>query len=222
MVLSPLLLFSTIRESWYPYFYKVARIWSTVILFGMGTIPKIQKKQDYIYKDSLMFVANHRSMLDIMLMYYMVSTPFVFVGKKELAKIPIFGFFYKRTCILVDRNSMRSKSAAMKEATRRINNGLSVCIFPEGRIPDDTSIVLDRFKDGAFRLAIDHKIPIAALVFHDNGKRFPYDIFNGAPGRLRVEMLPVIETKDTSITDRFIIRDSVRNQILERLENPVK
>ena len=113
MVLSPFLLFSTIKESWYPQFYKVARIWSTMILFGMGTIPKIQKKQDYIYKDSLMFVANHRSMLDIMLMYYMVSTPFVFVGKKGLAKIPIFGFFYKRTCILVDRNSMRSKSAVI-------------------------------------------------------------------------------------------------------------
>src|SRR5690625_6607503 len=205
MVLSQFLLFSIINDSWYPQFYKVARIWSTMILFGMGTIPKIQKKQDYIYKDSLMFVANHRSMLDIMLMYYMVSTPFVFVGKKELAKIPIFGFSYKRTCILVDRNSMRSKSAVMKEATRRINNGLSVCIFPEGRIPDDTSIVLDRFKDGSFKLVLDHKILIAELVFNGNGKRFPYDIFNGDPGRLRVEMIPVIETKDTSIKNRLII-----------------
>lgn len=169
-----------------------------------------------------MFVANHRSMLDIMLMYYTVSTPFVFVGKKELAKIPIFGFFYKRTCILVDRNSLRSKSAVMKEATRRIENGLSVCIFPEGRIPDDTSIILDRFKDGAFRLAIEHKIPIAALVFHDNGKRFPYSLFNGAPGRLRVEMLPVIETESYRIEDRFKARDLVRNQILESLESPTK
>src|SRR5699024_9544077 len=121
MVLSPLLLFFTLRESWCPSFYKLARIWSSVILFRIDTIIKIKNKQYYIYKVSLMFVANHCSMLDIMLMYYMVSTPFVFVGKKELAKIPIFGFFYKRTCILVDRNSMRSKSAVMKEATRRIN-----------------------------------------------------------------------------------------------------
>src|SRR5690554_5049761 len=222
VVLSPFLLVSTIKESWYPQFYKVARIWSTIILYGMGCFPDIQQKQAYPYKKSFMFVANHRSMLDIMLMYYSVSTPFVFVGKKELAKIPIFGFFYKRTCILVDRQNMRSKSAVMKEANRRIESGLSICIFPEGGIPDDTSIVLDRFKDGAFRLAIEHNTPIAALVFHDNGKRFPYSIFNGSPGKLRVEMLPVISIKEAEAEDRFTIRNFARQEILKRLENPTK
>lgn len=222
VVLSPFLLLSTIKESWYPQFYKVARIWSTMILFGMGTIPVIKQKQVYTYKKSYMFVANHRSMLDIMLMYYSVSTPFVFVGKKELARIPIFGFFYRRTCILVDRKNIRSKSAAMLEATRRLESGLSICIFPEGGIPHDTSIVLDRFKDGAFRLAIEHQIPIAALVFHDNGKRFPYSIFEGGPGKLRVEMLPVITIQDAEAKDRFKIRDFVREKILEKLENPTK
>ncbi|HBK82377.1 MAG TPA: 1-acyl-sn-glycerol-3-phosphate acyltransferase, partial [Flavobacterium sp.] len=55
---------------------------------------------------SYMLVANHTSMTDIMLMLCLVrNNPFVFVGKAELAKIPVFGFFYKRTCILVDRSN---------------------------------------------------------------------------------------------------------------------
>lgn len=222
VILSPFLLISTLKESWYPRFYKVARIWSTIILYGMCCIPNVRQKQSYTYKKSFMFVANHRSMLDIMLMYYSVSTPFVFVGKKELAKIPIFGFFYKRTCILVDRQNMRSKGAVMKEANRRIESGLSICIFPEGGIPDDTSIELDRFKDGAFRLAIEHRIPIAPLVFHDNGKHFPYSFFNGYPGRLRVDKLPIIETYNTTEIDKLNLRDDIRNQILKTLKNTRK
>lgn len=222
VVLSPFLLVSTIKEAWYPQFYKVARLWSTIILYGMGCFPDIKQIQTYSYKKSFMFIANHRSMLDIMLMYYSIPTPFVFVGKKELAKIPIFGFFYKRTCILVDRKNMRSKSAVMQEANRRIESGLSICIFPEGGIPDDTSIELDRFKDGAFRLAIEHQIPIASLVFHDNGRHFPYSIFDGYPGKLRVDKLPIINTEGTTVEDKFKLRNNIHEQILEILENAKK
>jgi 1-acyl-sn-glycerol-3-phosphate acyltransferase len=47
-------------------------------------------------------------MADIMLMLAVVKNPFVFVGKRELAKVPLFGFFYKRTCILVDRGCSKA------------------------------------------------------------------------------------------------------------------
>lgn len=165
-----------------------------------------------------MFVANHRSMLDIMMMYYCIPIPFVFVGKEELAKIPIFGFFYRRTSILVNRSNLRSKSAVMGQAHERIENGLGICIFPEGGVPKDTSIVLDRFKDGAFRLAIEHKIPIAPLVFYDNGKCLPYNFFEGYPRRLRAEMLPIVETKELNSEDKNKLRENVYTKILERLE----
>jgi 1-acyl-sn-glycerol-3-phosphate acyltransferase len=55
-----------------------------------------------------MIVANHTSMTDIMLMLAGEKS-FVFVGKVELSKIPLFGFFYKRTCILVDRGCSKSR-----------------------------------------------------------------------------------------------------------------
>ena len=115
-----------------------------------------------------MFVANHTSMTDIMLMLAVNKKPFVFVGKVELAKIPLFGYFYKRTCILVDRANSKSRMAVFERAQKRLNSGLSICIFPEGGVPDDESIVLDEFKDGAFRIAIEHQLPIVPIVFFDN------------------------------------------------------
>ena len=167
-----------------------------------------------------MLVANHTSMTDIMLMLVTVKDPFVFVGKKELAKIPLFGYFYKRTCILVDRGSQRSRKEVFDSAQRRLNNGTSICIFPEGGVPDDTSVVLDTFKDGAFRLAIDHQIPIVPIVFYDNKKRFPYIFFKGCPGQMRVKIKNFISTEGKTQLDKKAIREETRAAILAELEKP--
>ena len=106
-LLFPLLLLFTLSEKWYPQFFWVARnIWANIILYGMGCFPKITREQKLEKNKSYMLVANHTSMLDIMLMLKASKNPFVFVGKKELVKIPVFGFFYKRVCILVDREDL--------------------------------------------------------------------------------------------------------------------
>lgn len=167
-----------------------------------------------------MIVANHTSMLDIMLMLKVIKHPFVFVGKKELSKIPIFGYFYRRTCILVDRNCKNSRQDVFSEAQRRLDQGTSICIFPEGGVPDDESIVLDVFRDGAFRLAIDHQIPIAPLTLHDTKKRFSYTFFSGKPGKLRVRIHDFISTKSKTQADRRQLKEETRNIILQELKNP--
>ncbi len=167
-----------------------------------------------------MFVANHTSMTDIMLMLYVCKSPFVFVGKAELAKIPLFGFFYKRTCILVDRNNAKSRHAVFAEAQKRLDNGLSVCIFPEGGVPDDESILLSEFKDGAFRLAIEHKIPIAPMTFHDNKRRFSYTFFSGGPGKMRVRVHDIIPTGILEMDDKRMLKLQVYELILNELQNP--
>jgi 1-acyl-sn-glycerol-3-phosphate acyltransferase len=194
----------------------MARIWAKFILFGMGFCPKVEQEEEIIAGKSYMFVANHTSMTDIMLMLSVVKNPFVFVGKKELAKIPLFGFFYKRTCILVDRKSSKSRMAVFQRAQKRLNQGLSICIFPEGGVPDE-SIELDEFKDGAFRLAIDHHIPIVPLTFADNKKRFSYTFFSGGPGEMRVRIHHFFDTKDKSPEYKKTLKASVREVILKQL-----
>ena len=209
LLMFPFLVASILTESGYPYFFKMARIWSRFILFGMGFYYKIEREQPLEQDKSYMLVANHTSMVDIMLMLVSVKNPFVFVGKQELVKIPLFGFFYKRTCILVDRNSSRSKHGVFERAQKRINQGLSICIFPEGGVPDDESILLDSFKDGAFRLAIEHQLPIVPITFADNKKRFSYTFFSGSPGLLRVRIHSSIATQGKKMEEKNLLKNQV-------------
>ncbi len=163
-----------------------------------------------------MFIANHTSMTDIMLMLVAVKNPFVFVGKAELAKIPLFGFFYKRTSILVDRSSEKSRKAVFLRAQRRLKQGMSICIFPEGGVPDE-SIVLDEFKDGAFRMAINHQIPIVPLTFADNKKRFSYTFFSGGPGKMRVKVHKFLITNGLKVDATKALNTKAYNIILNQL-----
>ena len=218
IVMFPFLVISILKEEWYSYFFMMARIWAKFILYGMGMFPKVETEEEIIKGKSYMFVSNHTSMTDIMLMLSVVENPFVFVGKTELSKIPLFGFFYKRTCILVDRKSSKSRMAVFERAQKRLSQGFSICIFPEGGVPDDESIVLSEFKDGAFRLALDHHIPIVPITFADNKKRFSYTFFSGSPGEMRVKIHHFFDTKDQTTDYKKTLKDKVRLVILKQLQ----
>jgi len=213
----PFLLLLTISERTYPQFFWTARnLWARPILYGMGCFPKITREQRMVKGKSYMLVANHTSMLDIMLMLVVSRNPFVFVGKKELEKLPIFGFFYKRVCIMVDRDDVRSRTGVYRRAQRRLDQGLSICIFPEGGVPEE-HIVLDPFKDGAFKMAIAHKIPVVPMTFYDNKKRFSFTFLSGGPGRIRAKVHQFFETGILSAEDTSTLREEVRNVIWKEL-----
>jgi len=216
VVMFPVLLISISREKWYPFFFRLARFWAKFILIGMGFNYKVIKDEIPDPKKSYMFVANHTSMADIMLMLVTIKNPFVFVGKRELAKIPLFGFFYKRTCILVDRRNAKSRQAVFLRAQQRLKQGLSICIFPEGGVPEE-HVVLDDFKDGAFRLAINHQIPIVPITFYDNKKRFSYTFFSGSPGKMRVKVHTFLSTYGLVTADTKSLNEKTRSLIYSEL-----
>ena len=94
--------------------------------------------------------------------------------------------------------------------------------LPEGGVPYDESIVLDDFKDGAFRLAIEHNLPIVPLTFPDNKKRFSYTFFSGSPGIMRAHVHHFVSTSGKSIESKAEIKalnEEVRTVILDKLRN---
>ncbi|MFK5959491.1 MAG: lysophospholipid acyltransferase family protein [Lutibacter sp.] len=222
----PVLIIVTSSEKLYPFFFKIARAWANTILFVMGFKIVLEEDQVLEKEKSFMFCPNHTSMIDIMVMLSVTKNPFVFVGKKELTKIPIFGFFYKRTCILVDRGDTKSRKAVFDEARRRMSDGLDICIFPEGLVPDDESIILNEFKSGAFRLAIEHQIPIVPMTFYDCKKRLSYTFFSGSPGKLRVKIHKFINTEGLVLKDCNSIKkqtfDVIYNELATDLKNQKK
>jgi 1-acyl-sn-glycerol-3-phosphate acyltransferase len=221
LVLLPFLFVTTLREQFYPYFFKVAKAWSAIILYGMGFYPDFKDRENFHKADKFILMANHSSMIDIMMMFLLARQPFVFVGKKELAKMPLFGYFYKRSCILVDRGDLKSRQKAFQQTDERLAQaqGVNVCIFPEGKVPDDPDITLDRFKDGPFKLAINHGLAIMPISFPDNKKRFPYKLTGGQLGRLRAFVHEPITAKgmELNLKNKRFLSQQTREAILSGL-----
>lgn len=118
---------------------------------------------------------------------------------------------------MVDRENTQSRTGVYRRAQRRLNQGLSICIFPEGGVPDDESLVLDTFKDGAFKMAIAHKIPVVPITFHDNKKRFSFTFFSGGPGVVRARVHPFFKTSDLKEADKNTLREGVRQVMYNAL-----
>ena len=95
--------------------------------------------------------------------------------------------------------------------------------FQKEESPSETPpILLDTFKDGAFRLAIEHSIPVAPITFHDNRYRLSYNFFStmASPGKMRVKIHKTIPTGLLEMEDRRQLKINTRELILYELENP--
>ena len=213
----PVLVLS-IKKEHYPIAYKFIRLWCFGMFYGMGfryeqiklTEKKIDKNRQYV------FISNHTSIMDVMLpCILMPHHPLCYVGKKELEKIPVFGLVYRRICVMVDRSSAKSRADVYRRCAERMEEGESIVIFPEGGVAEDTSIILDNFKDGAFTLASKHHAPLAVFTFIGLKEMFPFDASRGYPGKVKVYFTDIIEP-DRSVSE---LKSEAFNQIKNVLVN---
>ena len=220
LVALPVLIVVISFDSLYPTFFKIAKAWGKTILFVMGFKPVVETEEEIIPGESYLFIANHASLIDVMLMLSVMKNPAVFVGKKELVKLPLFGYVFRKTSIWVDRSNAESRKRVYILAQKKLDQGLSIAIFPEGLVPHE-DIVLSEFKNGAFRLAIEHQIPIVPMTFYDVKKRFSWTFFSGWPGKLRVKIHNFIQTEGLTIDDMESIKKEAFDTIYTELVNDI-
>lgn len=221
IIMVPFLLVLTSKEEYYPTFWKMVRLWAKVLIYGMGFRLKIQADEVLDRKKSYMFCPNHASLMDPFVLIALSKNPIVFVGKQEFVKIPIFGFFYKRVVIMVDRSSPKSRKRVYEMAKKRLQNGVSMAIFPEGLVPTE-NVILAPFKNGAFSLAIEYEIPIVPQVYLDGKRLFSWDFFKGGPGVFRIRQHKFIQTKDLEQSDMQKLKEKTFNIIYNDLVNDKK
>jgi 1-acyl-sn-glycerol-3-phosphate acyltransferase len=156
------------KKSWHPAAHFLNKLWG-ICVFGLTLVPYsivyAGKKPDP--KKTYVFAGNHQSLLDIPLVYLGMKNNFCFLGKSSLGKIPLFGYMYRNLHILVDRKSSRSKVDSVNECLKRVDQGQSLFLFPEGTITAHVPN-LSEFKDGAFRIAIEKQIPIVPVTIAHN------------------------------------------------------
>jgi 1-acyl-sn-glycerol-3-phosphate acyltransferase len=139
------------------------------------------------------------------------------LGKAEIAKVPVFGFVYRKAAVLVDRGSTgaRAKSVSILKAILRKN--VSVVIAPEGTF-NMTGKPLKDFYDGAFRIAIETQTPIKPVLFLDAFKRLNYkSIFSFSPGKSRAVFLEEISVEGLNQNDLPELKIRVYDQMHEAL-----
>ncbi|SIR15721.1 lysophospholipid acyltransferase family protein [Chryseobacterium sp. RU33C] len=201
----------------YKYGYKLVRVWCFGMFYGMGFRYDLIKlsEQEKDKNIPYVFISNHTSIMDIMLVCILFPDhPICFVGKKELVKIPIFGTIYKRICVMVDRASAKSRADVYRRCAEKMEEGNSIAIFPEGGVPDDTSIILDDFKDGAFMLSSKHHSPIAVYTFVGLKEMFPFENSKGYPGRVKVYFNGIIEPTDSPKDLKAEAYDKIKKNLI--------
>jgi 1-acyl-sn-glycerol-3-phosphate acyltransferase len=160
---------------------------------------------------------NHQSNFDIPVLLGRIPIQFRWLAKAELFKIPIFGRGM-RGCgyISIDRSNRKSAFHSLKEAARKIRDGVSVLVFPEGTRSTDGKII--PFKKGGFVLAVDAGVPIVPIVISGTHTVMP-------KGRLLIEsrdvvmqILAPIDTSDYTRKTKEDLMEKVRKSICDAYE----
>lgn len=187
--------------------WNIVHYWAVAWLFCIGQ-PVIKKgprpaRRKYVY------IANHISYMDTVLIYAAIPHFFRTLGKKEMVHIPLFGFVYKQLAILVDRSSVHSRTKSLKLMWRLLKHECNIAIFPEGTF-NETDKPLKDFFDGAFRLAINTQTPILPIVFPDTVNRWHYSAWwKLTPGWNRVVFLEPIEVDGLTIANLPQLKEQV-------------
>ncbi len=119
------------------------------------------------------------------------------MAKKELLKIPVFGWIARGACVIVDRSSSESKKKSLEKLKATLEEGISILLFAEGT-QNRSKELLQPFKDGAFRIAIDTQKPILPMVVVGAGPLMPPGTIKMHPGLIKIFVGPEIPVADLS------------------------
>ncbi|MGN6398016.1 MAG: lysophospholipid acyltransferase family protein [Mucilaginibacter sp.] len=221
VLVKPILYFLSLKQSRYKYINGFRRF----IIFCSTTISGIFFNIDYEapidWKRTYIIVGNHTSNLDISAINLAAKNNHCFIGKEELLSNFVLGYFFRTIDITVNRDSKISSFKAFKTAGERLKNGVSVVIFPEATIPKDYPPEMIPFKNGAFRLAIDLKIPILPItsmntwkVLWDTGSQL-----GSRPGICDIFVHKPVETAHLTLEDAEELEQQVHHLIKHKLES---
>jgi 1-acyl-sn-glycerol-3-phosphate acyltransferase len=165
------------------------------------------------------FVANHQSILDVVVFGAIVPSRTVAVGKKEIGKIPLFGWFFRAAGNLtVDRGRPEQTTLALAEAARIIREErVSVWMMPEGHRNAGEELL--PFKTGAFRLAGTAGVPVVALVAEPLGAIVDTRRHRTRAGTLRIRVLDPVPVPNPSPSGAAETAAEVRRRMQEALDD---
>jgi 1-acyl-sn-glycerol-3-phosphate acyltransferase len=217
LVLYPFFLIIIPFPAWHKYSFYLNRLWSTFALLLVGITVEIAGREKLHRHQQYVYCANHFSLIDI-LSFGFAPQAVLFVGKSSLAEIPLFGYMFRKIHIAVDRSSIKNSYNALFLAMKKMGKDKSLVMFPEGGVYTTEPPKMVKFKDGAFRAAIEKQIPVVPVSLPDNWIILPDDKVTLVKRRkMRIKFLDPIPTKGLNVTNIETLKIQVFNRIQEDL-----
>ena len=203
--------------------HKISRFWAKLLFTCFFIKVDIKGMEQIKLGQPYVFVCNHRSQMDIPLFARASVNTFRFLAKIEVTKIPLIGYVVKRLYITVNRKSKEDRAKSiLKMQDSLLKEKISMVIFPEGTRNRTKKPLID-FKDGAFRLAIETKLPVAVLTILNAGEFSPaHKFMQLKPGTIKAIWTKPIQTDKMTLHDVPKLKEQVRQRLLDVLSQPDK
>lgn len=155
--------------------YSSLRIvqWGFRVILWIGGVKITVKGKENIPDEAALFVGNHRSYFDILVLYVQCERLTGFVAKDAMEKIPSLRVWMRYLyCLFLDRKDPRAGMKTILQAIEYIKQGVSICIFPEGTRNDGEELSMLPFKEGSFKIATKTGCPIVPVSINNSAEIF--------------------------------------------------
>lgn len=168
--------------------------------------------------ESVVYISNHRGFFDIIATYPVFPDCTGFIAKKEMKSWPLIGWWMSSVyCLFLDRKDRRQGIKTIFQGADYVKKGVSMVIFPEGTRSKEEGKMLP-FKHGSFKLATGANAPIVPIAINGSGKIFDDHAPIIKSGKVRVEFLPPIQTKDLSKDEKNELPEKIHAIIEEKVK----
>jgi lysophosphatidate acyltransferase len=199
--------------------------WTTARVFYFACklilgIDVVIKNPEYLTTRPAVFLSNHQSELDILMLGATFPQYCSVTAKKSLKYYPFLGWFMAASgSVFIDRANRDNALKAFESAAEKVNREKqSVFMFPEGTRSYYQEPGLLPFKKGAFHFAVQGQIPIVPYVVSNYSKFFSFQKRVFEPGTIEIEVLPPVETKGLTGADVNSLHKKCRDDMLTVVE----
>ncbi|MBA4421916.1 MAG: 1-acyl-sn-glycerol-3-phosphate acyltransferase [Syntrophus sp. (in: bacteria)] len=199
--------------------HKIANLWARMLLRLTSTRVDVIGRENVLMEKPQIFMANHQSDFDVLIVLAHIPGQFRWIAKKELFKIPLFGKAMRNAgYIEIDRQNHEKALKSLDEAAQKIREGKSVVTFPEGTRSRDGKI--RPFKQGMFHLAIQAGVPIVPISIIGAHEIMPKRTLKVKPGRITMVIDRPVDVSGYTHETRGELIERIRHIIVSNFENP--
>jgi len=200
---------------------KLALIWAKSIVWSAGAKIELHGLDKIDFNKSYVFAGNHQSHIDVVAVFSILPLTVRYIAKKELFRIPFFGWAMAAAGIIkVDRSNREKAIKSIDKAGESIKKGVSVILFPEGtRSPDGE---IHAFKKGAFVLATKSGVPIVPISISGTRRILEKHSLSLNPGTVKIVISEPIDSSKYKLEEREKFASDVRQVIINNFDKNFK